>query len=61
MKFTRTVRITRTRRELIVPASGPSHCPKCGSELPTPLVPGMPLVAGPEETSPIPSPLEKKK
>jgi hypothetical protein len=45
MKFTRTVKITRTRREVIVPAEGQNRCPNCGSELPAPLVPGMPLPA----------------
>jgi hypothetical protein len=62
MKFNRTIKVTRIRRELLVPVPSPSLCPKCGCLLPAPLVPGMPLSAGPDVSSQIvPPPPEEKK
>lgn len=60
MKFIRTVKVTRTRRELVVPvATRPERCPHCGGDLRPPLVPGMPLRLESEPVAAIPS--EEKK
>ncbi len=33
MKFTRTIKLTRIRREVLIPVTSGSRCPHCGGEL----------------------------
>ena len=39
MKFTRTVKITRVRRERKLQADMPTRCPHCGKDLTAPVAP----------------------